>query len=359
MNMKFDRLPADRCILYKRKRTTLALIIVYVDDILFGCNDEGLIKECLDDLEMKFQMKIIRKPKNFLGIEIERDKESKTTKLYQRDYTYRVLERFGMLDSHAKMTPMETNLQIEKTGIRNEDTEVRSLIGALLYLSRNTRPDISFTVNHISRFQSESTPQILIYGKRILRYLKGTINMRLIFDSKGQRAVTAFVDVSFASAKEDQLQSTTGFLIYTFGDLIDWETKKQSRSMTSTAAAEFVAINDTLKEIMFIRSLNEKILNIREATLFEDNSSAISIANGTESSEGRFLLTKYYAIKQAVEENEIQVQSVPGTFQIADIMTKAVDGSTFQRLRPFIVRKITNQDKDQQNSISFETEKNN
>ena len=144
--------------------------------------------------------------------------------------------------------------------------------------------------------------------------------------------MTAFVDASLASAKEDQLQATTGFLIYTFGDLIDWGTKKQSRSMTSTAAAEFVAMNDTMKEIMFIRSLNEKILNIREvATLFEDNSSAISIANGTESSEGRFTLTKYYAIRQAIEQNEIQVQSVPGTFQIADIMTKAVDGSTFQR----------------------------
>ena len=126
----------------------------------------------------------------------------------------------------------------------------------------------------------------------------------------------------------------------------------------STAAAEFVAMNDTMKEIMFIRSLNEKILNIREvATLFEDNSSAISIANGTKSSEGRFLLSKYYAIRQAIEQNEIQVQSVPGTLQIADIMTKAVDGSTFQRLRPFIVRKITNQDEDQQNSISFEKEK--
>ena len=204
-NMKFEQLPADRCIYYKREGTTLAVIIVYVDDILCACNDEKLIKKCLDHLEKKFKMKIIRKPKNFLGIEIERDKESKTTKLYQRDYTYRVLERFGMLDSHPKMTPMETNLQIEKTGIRNEDTEVRSLIGALLYLSRNTRPDISFAVNYISRFQSESTPQILIYGKRILRYLKGTIDMGSIFDSNGQRAVTAFVDASFASAKEDQL----------------------------------------------------------------------------------------------------------------------------------------------------------
>ena len=97
--------------------------------------------------------------------------------------------------------------------------------------------------------------------------------------------------------------------------------------MPSTAAAE-VTMNDTMKEIMFIRGLNEKILNIQEVvTLFEDNSSAITIANETESTEGRFLLTEYYAIKQPIKENEIQVQSVPRTFQIADIMTKAVDGA--------------------------------
>lgn len=215
-----------------------------------------------------------------------------------------------MSNAYAQSTQMETNLRIKRTGVRLELTEMRSLIGALSFLARNTRPDIMYAVNYLSRFQNEATHEVIAYIKQILRYLRGTIDFGLIYRSSGNRAVTCFIDASFATASDNEYQSTSGFLLYTFGDLVNWSTQKQQHSVTSTAAAEFIALNDSIKEISFIRFLNESIFDIIEsAVVYEDSSSAISIANGTESRESRFRLTKQFAIYQAVKEKEYFYQS--------------------------------------------------
>lgn len=156
--------------------------------------------------------------------------------------------------------------------MKAESTEFRSLIGGFMYLPRNTRPDILYAANYLSRFQS------------------------------------------------------------------DWGTRKQSRTMTLMAAAKYVALNDVTKTILFIRALNKEILSIEEtAVIYEDNTSAVNIAKGTDSKENRFWLTKFFAIRQAVEANEIEIINIAGKFQVADILTKATDVTTFLRLRNFVV----------------------
>ena len=73
------------------------------------------------------------------------------------------------------------------------------------------------------------------------------------------------------------------------------------------------------------------------AIIYEDNSSAIRIAEGNETSCSRFLLTKQYAIHQAVIENEIVIRKIPTLLQYADILTKALDGANFARIRDFLL----------------------
>ncbi len=331
----------DQCIFYRIYKRYRAILIVYVDDILFASNCDEWIKSLLYSFEAEFKIKVDFEPKMFLGIEIVQDYRKRIIKLSQSEYTLKILERFQMTEAYAQFTPMETNLKIKKSGIQKESTEMRSMIGAVLYLSRNTRPDICYAVNYLSRFQNETTSEIMSYVKRIFRYLRGSLDFGLVYRSNGERAVTCFVDASFITASDDQYQSTSGMLLYTFGDLISWATKKQQRSVTSTAAAEFTALNDSIKEIFFIRYLNEIIFEIAErSVIYEDNSSAISIAKGTESSESWFLLTKMFAVRQAVCDGEIKIKPVPGHFQLADILTKAVDATTLSRLRPFVVSQV-------------------
>lgn len=122
---------------------------------------------------------------------------------------------------------------------------------------------------------------------------------KLVYEPKDENSITVFIDASFPTAKEDEYQSTSWYLIFSHEDLIEWGTKKQAQTVISTSAAEYVGLNDATKSLLFMKDLNKKLLKCEEelAIIYEDNKSAINIAKSTESKESRFLLTKYYAIQ--------------------------------------------------------------
>lgn len=155
--------------------------------------------------------------------------------------------------------------------------------------------------------------------------------------------MVAYVDASFADVRDQNCESTGGYLIFSHGDLIAWSTCKQKTVSPSTAQAEYTALNDAIKEITFVRQLHKDICKIEvPARIFEDNTSAIRIAEGTESSSSRFLLTKQFAIRQAVMDGEVVIHKISSVDQLADIMTKALDKANFSRIRCFLLESINN-----------------
>jgi len=73
--------------------------------------------------------------------------------LNQKSYIESLAKRYNIENSKLYKTPMEINLKLEQSDV-NEDIKYRNLIGAPLYISYGTRPDISFSVNYLSRFQN-------------------------------------------------------------------------------------------------------------------------------------------------------------------------------------------------------------
>ncbi|KMQ85781.1 hypothetical protein RF55_15466 [Lasius niger] len=135
--------------------------------------------------------------------------------LDQSDYTRRLIERFAMTDCKPCNTPIESKPSAEETNQENYITGSKSykeLIGCLmLYLMLGTRPDISISVNYYSRFQENYTEAHWRQLKRILRYLKGTIDISIYFSKKMKPGVTAYADSDWAGNADRK--STTGFLI--------------------------------------------------------------------------------------------------------------------------------------------------
>ena len=312
------------------------IFVIYVDDCLIAAEDPIMADDLINDLADSFKLKVMSHPKIFLGLQILRHETFLA--LSQEIYIEKLAAKFGLEDSKPISTPMEPKLLIQRTNLPSEEPDLRALIGGLLFVARNTRPDILSAVNYISRFLCEGTPQILCYAKRILRYLYHTRDYALVFSNDQDGPITCYVDAAFADVKDGNFESTNGHLLFHFGNLISWSTHKQKRTATSTTEAEYIGLNDAVKEVAFIRDLNYKILGINStAIVYEDNSSAISIAQGTESSSSRFLLTKEFAIWEAVKNADIDIRKIPGTIQIADIMTKALDRVTFERHRQHLV----------------------
>jgi len=80
---------------------------------------------------------------------------------------------------------MEVNLKLQQCDV-NENVKYRNLIGALLYISSGTRPDISYSVNYLSRFQNCYNETHFKYALRVLKYLYLTRDLKLTYCKKQQ-----------------------------------------------------------------------------------------------------------------------------------------------------------------------------
>ena len=149
-------------------------ILVWVDDIIVASRIMTVISDVKRALEATFYMEDTGRLHWFLGLRI-RQEEGKVT-VDQERYRETMLERFQIHQCKPSRTPADLNLKLQTA--QNGDKEVdqriyRSLVGSLLYLAKQTRPDIMFTVNILSRQMNAPTNQHWLCGKRLLRYLQG------------------------------------------------------------------------------------------------------------------------------------------------------------------------------------------
>lgn len=131
------------------------------------------------------------------------------------------------------------------------DFPYKRAIGTLLNLSNNTRPDICFAVNYVARFQSDPKNVHWKLVKRILRYLKGTIDVCLKFNKTSDELFEVYVDADYGGDPTSR-RSTSGYLIKYRGNAIHWRSQLQQTIARSTTEAEYVAICEMSNDILFI-----------------------------------------------------------------------------------------------------------
>ncbi|GFY84304.1 hypothetical protein Acr_03g0010780 [Actinidia rufa] len=139
-------------------------------------------------------------------------------------------------------TPMAASLKLSKFDAPDfEDiTLYRSLVGGLQYLSL-TRPDISFSVNKVCQFLHAPKATRWSVVKRILRYLKATINHGLLFQPQSTLTLQAYSDADWGGCPDDR-RSMGGYCIYLGKHLLSWSSKKQKIVARSSTEAEYKPI---------------------------------------------------------------------------------------------------------------------
>ena len=153
------------------------------------------------------------------------------------------------------------------------------MVGSLLYAATATRPDIAQAVGAVSKFNSCPTEAHLTAVKRILRYLKGTINLGLMYNKSADQKLFGFSDADWAG-DIDSRHSTTRNLFIMSGAAISWLSRKQLVVALSTTEAECIALCTATQEAVWLRRL---LLDIeaepeKSTVIREDNLSAIAIA---------------------------------------------------------------------------------
>lgn len=203
-----------------------------MDDIVFGSTNESHSTDFSKLMASEFQMSMVGELTMFLGLHVKQLSDG--IFVSQTKYAKDLIEKFGMKNGKDVRTPMVTTVKLSK-----DDTSApvcpklyRSMIGSLLYLCAS-RPDISFSVSACARFQANPKETHLAAVKRIIMYVRGTVNYGLWYTRSSSCAITGYTDADWAG-NIDTRKSTSGGCFFVGNNMTSWLCKTQMSVSLST-----------------------------------------------------------------------------------------------------------------------------
>ncbi|KAL7280494.1 hypothetical protein ACG7TL_005426 [Trametes sanguinea] len=332
----FSRSRADECVRARFDNGSLAITATYTDDITSAADDAEALSNVQRDMSARYRLSSGGELKFMLGVSIVRDREKGTMRLSQRAYAERVLERFGMADCNPVTTPLEPGSKLAAemgAATEGEKREMeaipyREALGAIMYLAVATRPDLSHPVQLLSRFMGDLNYAQWKGLKRVLRYIKGTLEYGITFYGKGHPRSTLqpiiYSDSSYADCA-DTARSTQGHITIMAGGPVTWSSRRQDVVTLSSTEAEYIAsVHAGQTAIWVAKFMDEIYLPIaRPITLRLDSTGAESLAKRSANfTRVRHIRVREFWLREVVGAGDISLSRIPGTENIADMLTK-------------------------------------
>lgn len=354
LELKFEQLHhIDPCLFVHKH----AICLTYVDDCLWFGKDGAALDKLIEEMKGRMDLKVeSRDVSAFLGIQFTR--QGDTIELKQLGLIDKIIAATNMQDCNPKPTPADAKtLGKDKNGKPfKEQWGYASVVGMLLYLSGNSRPDIAFAVNQAARFTHDPKDSHSTAIKRIVKYLKGTRDKGLIFKPSTDWKLDCYVDADFCGLwgsedPEDPIvaKSRTGFIITLAGCPLVWKSTLQQETSLSTMMAEYVALSTAMRELIPLKRLVKTIAKIvtgddsvqvtTKSDVFEDNNGALACATLPRiTPQSKFFAVKLHFFKEHVknEQNpngEVAIHKIDTLDQLADIFTKGLVEDKFAPLR--------------------------
>jgi histone deacetylase 1/2 len=207
----------------------------------------------------------------------------------------------------------------------DDATNYRSVVEALQYLTL-TRPDIAFAVNKVCQFLHTPTTVHWSAVKRILRYVRGTINLGLSIRRSKSTLVSAFSDADWAGCV-DERRSTGGFAVFLGDNLISWTARKQPTVSRSSTEAEYKALANATAEMLWVQKLLTElgIPHPAKARLWCDNLGATYLsANPIFHARTKHIEIDFHFVRERVAQKLLEIRFIHTGDQVADGFTKAL-----------------------------------
>ena len=340
----YKQVGADSCLYMKsvklqNDKINFVILSIHVDDILWFSNDVIMLEEEKVAIGNKFKVEDLGEVSHILGMLIKRDRDSRTLTISQSKYLEGVLKRFNMEECKPVSTPLEPGKQFHELSDNERPAnihEYQKIIGCLTYVTTATRPDLAAAVGILSKYMTKPSQEHWKGVKRILRYIKGTLNFGITFQAKDQTCIlTGYSDADWANDTETR-RSRSGYVFQINGCTISWCSKKQSCVSRSSTEAEYMALSLATQEAIWLRRLLENIgVKQKESTVMcEDNQAAIQLSRNPKfHNRTKHIDVAFHFVREKVQDKSIHVVYCRTDEMLADILTKGLPRQTFEKLR--------------------------
>ncbi|GKB51934.1 ribonuclease H-like domain-containing protein [Tanacetum coccineum] len=322
----------DYVCLLQRHGMNIAYLLLYVDDIVLTASSKTLLQWIIASLH-QFSMTSLGSLNYFLGISVTRD--SSGMFLSQRKYASKILERAGMVNCNPSRTPVDTESKLRDAGdLVSSPTLYRSLAGSLQYLTF-TRLDILYTVQQVCLYMHDPREPHFSALKRILRYVRGTLNYDLQLFSSSTTDLVAYSDTDWAGCPTTR-RSTSGYCVFLGNNLLSWSSKRQPTLSRSSAEAEYRGVANAVAETCWLRNLLRELHTpLSSVTLvYCDNISVVYLScNPVQHQRTKHIEIDIHFVRDLVAAGELRVLHVPSRYQYADIFTKGLPSALFEEFR--------------------------
>ncbi|TXG57405.1 hypothetical protein EZV62_018718 [Acer yangbiense] len=256
------------------------------------------------------------------------------------DFKMRVVKEFEMIDIGL----MAHFLGIEVVQSKKGDvdpTYFKSLVGSLRYLAC-TRPDILYGVGLVNRYMETPDQSHLNATKRILCYIKGTINDDILYTKCEDCRLIGYSDSDWG-IDLDERKSTTSFTFFMRDTAFTWLSKKQAIVTLLSCEAEYIVACSGVCHGIWIRNVLQYLgfPQVNPTKVYIDNRSAITLAKNLVFHErSKHIDMWYHFIREHVKKKEVELVSCRTYDQAVDIFTKPLKHDVFLRLKTMLIKQM-------------------
>jgi hypothetical protein len=195
-----------------------------------------------------------------------------------------------------------------------------------MYAMICTRPDVSYALSVTSRYQADPGESHWTAVKNILKYLRRTKDVFLVYGGEEELVVTGYTDASFQTDKDD-FRSQSGYVFTMNGGAVSWKSSKQETVADSTTEAEYIAASEAAKEGVWIRNFLIELGVFPSASsplaLYCDNSGAIAQAKEPRNHQkNKHIMRRFHLIRQFIEQGEIKICKIHMDSNVSDPLIK-------------------------------------
>ena len=339
---------SDPCVFYKRDEEGEAMLVIAmtVDDCAVAGTPES-IEWLMKKIESRFKITRGGELRKHLGIDYIWKKDNDDAKHIE---VWMERKRQDIVDSYEKLikkvvkvrkTPAPPGLVLRKS---DEDephdiTNYRSLVGKVMFYATKICPKIVNATRELATHMSNPNKEHWKFMDHLIGYIKGTIGKpSMILRKPIELRCVSFVDASYGNSAEGR-RSVSGEM-HTVGGMISAFSSRSQRTVSlSSTESEYIAAGSAVQEMMFQQSLlSEMAENVYPGVVFEDNAGAIFLSKNKQVGQRtKHIDIRYHFLRDFMDKKKETcgngiMMKVDGKENYADLMTKNVDGRTFEYL---------------------------